>query len=213
MSNRTATTYFVKVLPCPYPKHGRGRTAAPMRSPCIYCNICTFFWPTVLRRPRLSHAFSAAAQTRCPTVHYDIYLDTGRALWRCCGHLTSPSRHSFARGCAPPRSSSGAGEWKTPHFIFRADHRKRYTATIPHHRAVKQNTHGFFTPIRDADWSTQPRTGFWHQLLAVHHTAAFQLGRHRFLTRPIPISGGKYTMARFLLFLFFCGAYFLGFSV
>ena len=65
---------------------------------------------------------------------------------------------------------------------------KRYTVTIPRHRAVQQNTHRFSTPIRDADWSTQPRTGFWHPLLAVHRTAASQLGRHRFLTRPCFLS-------------------------
>ena len=41
-----------------------------------------------------------------------------------------------------------------------ADDRKRYTATISRHRAVQQNTPRFFTPIRDADWSTQPCTGF-----------------------------------------------------
>ena len=40
------------------------------------------------------------------------------------------------------------------------DDRNRYTATIPCHRAVQQNTPRFLTPIRDADWSTQPRTGF-----------------------------------------------------
>ena len=102
---------------------------------------------------------------------------------------------------------------ENPTLYFWADDRKRYTATIPHHRAVQQNTHRFFTPIRDADWSTQPRTGFWHQLLALHHTAAFQLGLHRFLTRPIPIPGGKYTLARFVFFLFLCGASLLGFSV
>ena len=63
-----------------------------------------------------------------------------------------------------------------------ADDRKRYTATIRRHRAVQQNTPRFYTSARDANWSTQPRTGFRHQLLAVHHTAAFQLDRHRFLT-------------------------------
>ena len=65
---------------------------------------------------------------------------------------------------------------------FREDDRKRYTITIPRHRAVQQNTPRFWTPICEADRSTQPRIGFWHQLLAAHHTAAFQLGRHRFLT-------------------------------
>ena len=41
-----------------------------------------------------------------------------------------------------------------------ADDRKRYTATIWRHCAVQQNTPRFFTPIRDAGWSTQPRTVF-----------------------------------------------------
>ena len=58
----------------------------------------------------------------------------------------------------------------------------RYIATIPRHRAVQQNTPRILTPIRDADWSAQPRTGCRHQLIAVHHTVACQLGRHRFLT-------------------------------
>ena len=82
-------------------------------------------------------------------------------------------------------------------LFYWADDRKRYTATIPRHRAVQQNTPRFSTPIRDADWSTQSRTRLWHQLLAVHHAAAFQLGRHHFLTKPITLSGGKFTMARF----------------
>ena len=43
----------------------------------------------------------------------------------------------------------------------RADDRKRYTATIPRHRAVQQNAPRFLTPIRGADWSTQPRTDFF----------------------------------------------------
>ena len=77
---------------------------------------------------------------------------------------------------------------------IRANDRKGYTATIPRHRAVRQNTPSILTPIRDADWSTQPHTGFGHQLLAVRHTAAFQLDRHRFLTWPIPLSVGKFTM-------------------
>ena len=49
-------------------------------------------------------------------------------------------------------------------FVFqcknkRADDKKRYTAAILRHHAVLQNTLRFFTPIRYADWSTQPRTG------------------------------------------------------
>ena len=80
-------------------------------------------------------------------------------------------------------------------LVFWADDRKRYTATIPRPRAVQQNTPRFLTPIRDADWSTQPRTGFFRQLLAVvHRTAAFQLGCHRFLTRPMTLSVAKYTL-------------------
>ena len=68
-------------------------------------------------------------------------------------------------------------------WIFhRADDRKRYTAAITRQRAVQQNPPWFLAPIRDADRSTQPRTGFGHQLLAVHRTAAFQVGRRRFLT-------------------------------
>ena len=70
-----------------------------------------------------------------------------------------------------------------PHNTYttkRADDRKRYTATIPRHRAAQQNTPIVLTPTGDcAHWSTQPRTGFWHQLLAVHHTPAFQPDRHR----------------------------------
>ena len=77
---------------------------------------------------------------------------------------------------------------------IRADDRRRYTATIPRHRAVQQNTPRFLTPIRDADWSTQPRTGFDTKLLAVHGTAASHLGPHRFLARPITLSVAKYTM-------------------
>ena len=79
------------------------------------------------------------------------------------------------------------------HFFW-ADDRKGYTATIPRHRAVQLNTPRFLTPILDADWSTQPRTGFRRQLLAVRRTAASKLGRHRFLTRPITLSVAKYTM-------------------
>ena len=48
---------------------------------------------------------------------------------------------------------------------LRSDDRKRYTETIPSHRAVQQNTPRFFIPIRDADWSTQSRTGFDTQTL------------------------------------------------
>ena len=44
--------------------------------------------------------------------------------------------------------------------LFGGEDRKRYTATIPRHRAEQQNTLRFLTPIRDADWSTQHRTGF-----------------------------------------------------
>ena len=43
---------------------------------------------------------------------------------------------------------------------YKADDRKRDIATVPRHRAVQQNTPRFLTPIRDADWSTQRRTGF-----------------------------------------------------
>ena len=46
------------------------------------------------------------------------------------------------------------------YLYFWVDDKKRYTATIPRHRAVQQNTPRFLAPIRDADWSTQPRTGF-----------------------------------------------------
>ena len=47
-----------------------------------------------------------------------------------------------------------------PYISDRAGDRKRYTATIPRHRVVQQNTPRFLAPIRDADWSTQPPTSF-----------------------------------------------------
>ena len=53
----------------------------------------------------------------------------------------------------------GVGEVVLTKKHFRADDRKRYTDTIPRHCAVQQSTPRFSTPIRDADWSNQFRTG------------------------------------------------------
>ena len=76
-----------------------------------------------------------------------------------------------------------------------ADTRKRYTATISRHRAVQQNTPRVLTPIRDADWSTQPVAVLDTNVLRyIDRTATSQLGRHRFLTRPITLSVAKYTI-------------------
>ena len=55
-------------------------------------------------------------------------------------------------------SAISHGSTTRPTFSW-ANDRKRYTATIPRHRAAQQDTPRFLTPIRDADWSTQPRTG------------------------------------------------------
>ena len=56
------------------------------------------------------------------------------------------------------------GQYTHPRNVYTInyweDNKKRHAATTPRHRAVRQNTTIFLTPIPDADWSTQPGTGF-----------------------------------------------------
>ena len=76
--------------------------------------------------------------------------------------------------------------WRFSSFYFKKCKKaiKRYTSSLPRHKAVHKSTPWPLPTILHADWSKRPRTAFRRWTQAVHQVAAIQVGRRRFLACP-----------------------------